>query len=382
MIRAILLGAGLLLVAGGCGVAAEVLTPIEELGKNLFFDNISSPQRQSCAACHSPDRGWTGPVAGINVHGGVYRGAVPERFGNRKPPSNAYATFSPVFHYDRKAKEFVGGIFWDGRATGERLGNPAADQALGPFLNPVEQNMPSPKAVCEHVAGSSYAGLFVQVWGPGSLDCSNAGAEATYDRIGLSIAAYEASTEVSPFSSKFDAYWRACHDAGNDPEACGMAEGDKTVLDPLGILTDQEFDGLIEFGEYCAGCHVSTQARPLGVPPLFTDQTFENIGVPRNPENPFYGMDDVYLDNGMPINPLGDAFVDLGLGDFLRTTGKWAREAYGNDGKQKVPTLRNVDKRFGNLAKAYMHNGVFKSLKEVVHFYNTRDVPEAGWPVV
>ena len=64
-----------------------------------------------------------------------------DRFGDRKPPSTAYATFSPVFHFD--GTEFVGGNFWDGRATGERLGNPAADQALGPFLNPVEQNMPS-----------------------------------------------------------------------------------------------------------------------------------------------------------------------------------------------------------------------------------------------
>lgn len=55
--------------------------------------------------------------------------------------------------------------------------------------------------------------------------------------------------------------------------------------------------------------------------------------------------------------------------------------AAANLGKHKVPTLRNVDKRPGNgFPKAYMHNGVFKSLKEVVHFYNTRDVASANWP--
>ena len=50
-------------------------------------------------------------------------------------------------------------------------------------------------------------------------------------------------------------------------------------------------------------------------------------------------------------------------------------------GKHKVPTLRNVAKgaEEGGFVKAYMHNGVFKSLKEVVHFYNTRDVPDAEW---
>ena len=99
----------------------------------------------SCATCHSPDVGWTGPNPSINKHGAVYRGAVPTRFGNRKPPSAAYATLSPIFHFDGAL--FVGGNFWDGRATGERLGNPAADQALGPFLNPVEQNNSSKYAV-------------------------------------------------------------------------------------------------------------------------------------------------------------------------------------------------------------------------------------------
>jgi cytochrome c peroxidase len=245
----------------------------------------------------------------------------------------------------------------------------------------VEQNMPSPEAVCEHVAASSYAELFEQVWGPGALDCSGAGVEATYDRIGLSVAAYEDSSEVSPFSSKYDVYWTACLYAGNGPGDCGLAEGDKDVLDPLGILTAQEWDGLIEFGEYCAACHLSHVPGPGGLPPLFTDFRYDNIGVPRNPENPFYAMDEVLLDDGSPINPLGEDFVDFGLGDFLRSRPEWAALAEENDGKFKVPTLRNVDRRpGGGFPKAYMHNGVLKTLESVVHFYNTRDVPAENWP--
>jgi cytochrome c peroxidase len=354
------------------------LTPIEQLGKELFFDKISSPGSMSCAECHDPKTGWTGPIAGINLHGGVYRGAVPQRFGNRKPPSSAYASFSPVFHYDEEEGEFFGGNFWDGRATGERLGSPTAEQALGPFLNPVEQNMPSKQAVCERVAKSKYVRLFEEVWGPGSLDCQ-AGIETTYDRIGLSIGAYEASVEVNPFSSKFDVYWGACLAAGNEPEACGRGLAEQAILDPSSILTGQEFDGLIEFGEYCADCHVSFESGPGGVPPLFTDFAFHNIGVPKNPQNPFYGMDKVFLPDGSAINPAGADYIDYGLGDFLRTRAEWEAMAFENDGKFRTPTVRNVDLRPGKgFPKAYMHNGVFKTLEEVVHFYNTRDVKE--WP--
>jgi cytochrome c peroxidase len=364
---------------GAAGTQAGVLSPLEELGKELFFDNISQPSRgMSCATCHSPDAGWTGKIAGNNVHGSVYRGADPTRFGNRKPPTSAYATYAPVLSYDAAANEFVGGNFWDGRATGWKLGNPAADQALGPFLNPVEQNMPSAQAVCEHVAGSKYAPLFEQVWGPGSLDCSDPGVAATYDRMGLSIAAYEGSVEVSPFNSRFDDYWRSCLAAGNNPDACGLAEGDKALLDPAHVLTELEWDGLIEFGEYCSACHNSTDGTSAR-PPLFTDFTFANLGVPRNPENPFYKMDLVYLDDGSPINPEGEMWVDFGLGGFLRGVPAWAHLAGENDGKHRTPTLRNVARGPGEgFPKAYMHNGALKSLKEVVHFYNTRDVE--NWP--
>jgi cytochrome c peroxidase len=199
-----------------------------------------------------------------------------------------------------------------------------------------------------------------------------------YDKFALSIAAYEGSAEASPFNSRFDDYWRACLGAGNDAEACGLAEGDKATLDPEHVLTEQEWHGLIEFGEYCSDCHDSVDGT-TAVPPLFTDFRFNNIGVPRNPENPFYKMDQEYLDDGSPINPDGENWVDVGLGGFLRSVPEWAQMAPSHDGKHRTPTLRNVDKRPGKgFTKAYMHNGAFKSLKEVVQFYNTRDV--ADWP--
>jgi cytochrome c peroxidase len=362
--------------------AASTLTVMEQLGKELFFAKISSPSSMSCADCHAPSAGWTGPNAGINLHGAVYRGAVPQRFGNRKPPSSAYASFAPIFHFDERIEAFIGGTFWDGRATGERLGSPVAEQALGPFLNPVEQNMSDPQAVCHAVARSKkLSQRFEQAWGHGSLDCSDAGFAQTYDMIGLSIAAYEGSPEVNPFTSTFDAYWGTCLAAGNSEEACGLAEGEKDVLDPYGIFTEEQFLGLIEFGEYCSACHISHVAGPGGTPPLFTDFEFHNIGVPKNPGNPFYRMDTVYLADGSPINPEGAAFVDLGLGGFLRTRQEYAHLADANDCKFKTPTLRNVDARpGGGFPKAYMHNGVFKSLHEVVDFYNTRDVEGRVWP--
>jgi cytochrome c peroxidase len=371
------------LVATTVKVQSTSLTPMQELGKALFFDKISEPNSMACADCHGPRVGFTGPTPGINSHGAVYRGAMPQRFGNRKPPAACYATFSPVFHFDDGEGLFIGGNFWDGRATGMRLGNPAADQALGPFLNPVEQNNPSKQAVLEKVAASKYAGLWEQVWGEPVSYATSSDIERDYDRIGLAIAAYEGSAEVNQFSSKFDLFWENAHTAGMDVGAIDMTNWQDYV--GLG-LTKKETEGLALFNDEtkgkCSLCHVLDpveDASGVEWPPVFTDFSFDNLGVPKNPENPFYDMDEVYLDDGSPINPMGDAWVDLGLGGFLESVPEWEAMAAENYGKQKVPTLRNVDMRPGEeFPKAYMHNGFFKSLKEVVHFYNTRDV--AKWP--
>jgi cytochrome c peroxidase len=312
--------------------ARQALTPTEELGKAIFFDrNLSVNANQSCATCHGPDAGWTGPETSINAHGSVYEGSIPGAFGNRKPPSAAYATQSPILYVDKKGL-FIGGNFWDGRATGERLGNPAADQAQGPFLNPKEQALATPADVVTRVCGSAYGSLFRSVWGAAACDAANV--TAAYDAIGLSVAAYEASSEVNAFSSKFD-----------------QSRESKVTLTP------QEQRGFAVFmgKAKCARCHVAS-----GRAPLFTDYTFDNLGIPKNPENP------VYSDN--------PGFVDGGLGGFLASRLDYAAYASDNMGKHKVPTLRNVGRGLPGITKAFGHNGYFKSLQGIVHFYNTRDV--------
>ena len=325
---------------------------LQRLGERLFFDeNLSTPPGQSCAACHGPEAGWAGPDERTNRGSSVYAGAMPERFGNRKPPSAAYATPAPFLHIEEEDGEklLVGGNFWDGRATGWKLGNSAADQAQGPLLNPVEQNNPSAKAVVGKVLQSDYAELFrkvcSEIWGIRDVH-ENTNVDTAYGIIALAIAAYENSEEVNQFSSKYDAYLK------------GKAD-----------LTPQEKRGLelFEGKGKCGDCHPH-KPDPTGVPPLFTDFTYDNLGFPRNPRNPWYSMPSAY-------NPDGPAWVDPGLGGFLSQVPQYAMFASENYGKHRVPTLRNVDKRpYPGFVKAYGHNGYFKTLGDITHFYNKRDV--------
>jgi cytochrome c peroxidase len=352
-----------------------VLTPLEGVGRHLFFDKgLSIGNNQACADCHQADSGWTGPLSRINKAGSVYEGSIRGRFGNRKPPSAAYATPSPILHFEIEDGNplFIGGNFFDGRATGEDLGNSAADQAQGPFLNPVEQALPDEACVVHRACvNPRYGADFRGAW-PGACDINwrhptgrwqpvralcilgkpisllpaeRAKVSDAYDKVALSIAAFEASPEVNAYSSKYDAY------------VAGWA-----------ALTPQEGRGLqlFEGKAQCAACHVLDNG-PTGEPPLLTDFTFDNLGVPRNPDNPWYGQS--------AFNPLGKAWIDEGLGGFLATRADYQDYAEENRGKHKVPTLRNVDQRpTKGFIKAYMHNGYFKSLKAVVNFYNTRDV--------
>lgn len=345
------------------------LTSLEELGKRLFFDvSLSDPAGQACSACHGPGAGWTGPDSSLNLEGSVYEGAVKGRFGNRKPPSSGYAGDSPVLHIDEEGT-FVGGMFWDGRASGEILGDPLAEQAMGPFLNPLEQNIADEKSAVTTVKESDYADLFEKVWGSGSLNTGR-NVHDSYVKIARSVAAFERSVEVNPFNSRFDDFWYNAR-----AEGLAVAEIDDSnwkKYRKLG-LEDDEVKGLMLFNTkgLCAECHVLTSTD--GKPPVFTDFTYDNLGIPKNPANPFYNM-------GNRWNADGKEWVDKGLGGFLEGTEKYKQYAADNHGKHKVPTLRNVDLRPSEgFVKAYMHNGALKTLKEVVSFYNTRDVEGAGW---
>jgi cytochrome c peroxidase len=328
---------------------------LADLGDLIFDDqNLSLNRNQACNSCHSAEWGFTGPESEPNI-GGIYQGSIPGAFGDRRPPSSAYSTPAPVFHFSRQGGGmFVGGNFWDGRAMGARLGNAAAEQAQGPFLNPVEQALRDEACVVYRVAHADYAETYKELWGtriesivfPDDIDalCEVQGGRlaiddvnrtlivAEYDNIAISIAVYEESH--NQFSSKFDAARRGLYK-----------------------FTKEEQQGLALFNgrAKCSKCHTSS-----GQNPLFTDFTYDNLGVPKNPGNPVYAG-----------NP---GFIDLGLGGFLGGT-QWVGFASGEVGKMKVPTLRNVDLRpYPGAAKTYMHNGVFKSLEEVVRFYNTRDL--------
>ncbi len=373
---ALSVGPGALLAGSGQGG----LSPIEKLGKKIFFDEtLSLRLNQACASCHGPEAGWTGPDSDFNNHGAVYEGSIKGEFGNRKPPSSAYASLAPIFYADFGNRLlgndetdlaadplFVGGNFWDGRATGWELGNPAADQAQGPFLNPVEQALPDAACVVYRVCEGEYAALFDEVWNPklcqiswpnningqcrnpnGVINLSKKDRHKVdngYDRIALSIAAFEGSKASNAFTSKIDAHRAGFYDFTPEEE-----------------LGRQIFRGK----GMCSACHVGSGG-PGATPPLFTDFTFDNLGVPRNPENPASIADPDWRDPG--------------LAGFLKNVSGYEDYAPSNLGKSKVPTLRNV--ALGSceaenedcIVKAYMHNGYFKSLKTVVHFYNTRDV--------
>jgi cytochrome c peroxidase len=380
------------------------LTDKVKLGKKVFFDkNLSIYGNQSCASCHAVEVGFVGPNEIVNASGAVVEGSVSGRFGNRKPPSAAYAANSPILATMEVNDEviFFGGNFYNGRATGHKLGNPAADQSQMPFVNPVEQGLPDSACVVYRVCNSGKygKGALLERMMPGACDikwpeknevkkvCKDKRkdkdnerlmlndmpndengddlngvfgmlnlspqdrlrSDDAYDQIGISIGAFEGSNLVNKFNSKFDAVM-----AGRE------------------VFTEQEALGfeLFKGQGQCAACH-TLEPGPNGEAALLTDFTYDNLGVPKNPENPWYSQ--------VEFNPEGRGWVDLGLGGFLASTPTdlvpdYTAFAQSNMGKQKVPTLRNVDKRpYDGFVKAFMHNGYFKSLKGVVHFYNTRD---------
>jgi cytochrome c peroxidase len=322
--------AGVLAACGGDDGPAEDpseagLSSMERLGKRLFEDtSLSEPAGQSCATCHAASVAFADPDASLPTSKGVRAGLV----GNRNTPMAAYAMFAPEFHYDGAEGLYVGGQFLDGRAATLEA------QAQQPFLNPVEMANPNRAAVVEKVRNGTHALLFREVFGSAAFD----DVDAAYRRIAQAIAAFERTRAFAPFSSKFD-----------------------HVVKGLATLTAQEQRGLELFNAEnkgnCAACHPST---PIDgrTPALFTDFTYDNLGVPRNPDNRFYTL-------GTAFNPAGPNFVDLGLGG----RGDLATDPRAEHGKFKVPSLRNVA-----VTGPYMHNGYFRDLKAVVQFYNDRDL--------
>jgi cytochrome c peroxidase len=370
-----------LLVALACVIEACIpakvaaqLSPLQQLGKQIFFDQtLSNPPGMACATCHAPATGFTYPVSQINAQLGVAPGIVPGRFGNRKVPTVSYVAFSPAGPiFDPNFKVFVGGFFWDGRA------NTLAAQPAGPLFNPNEMNnlvnnVPAPALVVNAIAKGPYANQFKRVFGANVFTLPPA---QVIPLIGNALAAWESSTDVVPFTSKYDA-WRAGLVQLNPSELNGLRLATGSTNGRPGGPPNVK-------SATCVQCH-GIPAVPGAVPDLWSSYRFLNTGVPRNRNNPFYTQTNK-LTNPLGYNPLGANYIDLGLGDFLYPAkglpiGNMGLGSNGLgdflaiNGAFKVPTLRNTDKRPApNFVKAYTHNGVFKSLLQVVHFYNTRNL--------
>jgi cytochrome c peroxidase len=328
----------------GAAHSAQAASNKEKLGELLYFDKwLSIHKNQACASCHTPPNFVDPANVADPVNSVVSAGSDPTLHGGRNAPSAGYAAFTPPFAWDPARALYVGGQFWDGRAS--RL----ADQAKGPFLNPVEMAMPSKAAVLARIAdernpnNDRYRKLFDRVY---KVDIEKfraarrnpPPADPVYDLVADAIAAFESTALFSPFDSKFDQFM------------AGKVQ-----------LTAAELSGLALFNGKagCAACHSSsttTAADGTVTPPLFTDFTYDNIGIPKS-SHPL-----------LASNP-----VDNGLGGRADIA---AADPTGNEiGKFKVMTLRNIA-----VTAPYGHNGFFATLEDIVHFYNTRDVPAANWP--
>jgi len=308
------------------GTAAGALagTAEENLGQRLYFDqNLSLNQNQSCADCHLPAAGFVDPMNVQDPWNSVVSlGSDITLNGGRNSPTSGYAAFIPIFN---NTAPYAGGQFWDGRA------DTLKDQAMGPLLNPVEMAMPNEAAVIAAIADPAnknykqYVKLFASVYGINltTLDLNNSTQVLNaYDKTAQAIAVFEQSTRFGKFSSKFDYY------------LAGQSQ-----------LTDQELNGLNLFAANCAACHPSTAVKNADgtiVPPLLSDYSYANLGIPKS------------------MNPLiADFPDDLGLG------GRLGIEA--ENGKFRVQSLRNIA-----LTPPYGHNGFFPTLEAIVAFLNNR----------
>lgn len=311
-------------VASEDSADAVTTRALESVGEALFFDtNLSDPPGQSCGSCHDPSVAFADPDSQLPTS----EGAVPAVFGNRNTPTVMYAVFTPGRMSDQRGNRFEGGLFMDGRADS------LEEQAVVPFLNPLEMNNANAEQLIQTIRDADYADDFKTVFGAEALD----NAETALLQVGEAIAAFERTDVFAPFSSKFDA----------------VQNGTETFT-----AAERRGQGIFNGRGQCSRCH-STTPNALGQV-LFTNFEYENIGVPANPANLFH-------QNSGELNPDGADFVDEGLGGAVNQVDE--------RGKFRVPTLRNVA-----VTAPYMHNGVFGTLEEVVEFYNSRDVDPTQAP--
>jgi cytochrome c peroxidase len=310
------------------GASGATLSAQAALGEQIFHDaSLSATGHLSCASCHDPDHAFAGNLSTAPVPLGGVSGTVQ---GFRNAPSLNYLTANPSFFFDDEGTP-TGGFDRDGRA------NSLIEQARRPFLAAHEMANASPAEVVAKLSRAEYATQFRSVFGEQIFSDP----EVALARALFALQKYqqEDTAEFAPFTSKYDAF------------LAGRTQ-----------LSAQELRGLALFNNpqkgNCAACHPSARGRN-GESPLFTDFTYDNLGVPRNP---------AIVANDDPT------YFDLGLCGPDRTD---LADRVDLCGAFKVPTLRNIA-----LTAPYFHNGRFQTLEDVVRFYVRRDThPEEWYPL-
>lgn len=298
------------------------------LGEKLFHDeSLSRDGTQACSSCHDSKHAFIDPRSNATSLDkddvpAVSTGQDDKSLGDINPPSVAYTAYVPEFYFDKEEELFIGGLFLNGRSPN------LEDQAKHPFLNEVEMQTTKEDVVAKVEA--KYGNTLQALYGK---DVFN-NVDSAFDAIADSIAQFEKTDEVSPFNSKFDKVLK------------GQAQF--TKLEQLGhdLFVDEDKAN-------CAACHPVPELTSSKSESLFTDFSYDNLGVPTNTAvRALNGKGKIYVDNGLFENPQVD---DPKL-----------------KGAFRVSSLRNVA-----VTGPYMHNGAFKDLATVVHFYNSRDVKDA-----
>ncbi len=285
------------------------------LGFRLFNEKrFSSTGTVSCANCHAVDKAFTDSPLRVSE-------GINKLTGTRNAPTVVNAAF-----FTR--------LFWDGRSPD------LEDQALHPFLNPVEMGLKDHAPILEIVrTEADYAKAFESVFG-------KKGEGITMTEVTQAIAAFE-RTQV----------------AGNSPFDRWYFGGEQDALTPA---QKRGFDAFVNKGR-CVSCHAVEQTQAL-----FTDNRFHNVGIGINriqPDVPPLAREflkaqasasevDVQVLTDKKTSELGRFAVTRGLDDL---------------GAFKTPTLRNIA-----LTAPYMHDGSLKTLREVVEHYDNGGVTKKG----
>jgi cytochrome c peroxidase len=385
------------------------------LGGLLQYDlHISPFQNTACASCHMPYAAYSGPIPSVNLTMIAYPGSLRYRAGKRTAQRYTYSHAFPDLNYNTTQAAFFGGNFWDSRATGYKLQAPDAEQAQFPPVDPLEMGFPDTACIAYRISSATYLPLFMTVWGdsfninwpsntasicatPNGAAVFNGNAQpillsaddrtkATniYDHWGQSLSFLERSPDVSPFTSKFDAYL-----AGKYTFTAAEAAGYK-LFDGKGNCNSCHLDGRSTAPSPTAPAAEDT-GTAAATAPVFTCFGSANLGLPKNPRVAllYETTADSY---SFTPNPEGYIYSDLGLGTFLRSgygsapnpNSAWLKYAETSDGQMQTMTARDVGLAPSQcptteapgpyFQKEFFHNGYIKSLKQLVHFYNTRDV--------